>query len=327
MTKGARYTVFGGGGLLVAGLAVGLAAWLGSGLPARVLAQGRPDELRHLPAEAAIISFANIRQVMDSDLRERLRERESDTSGAAAFENRTGIDIDRDVNHVVAAVAPVGRNDAEAIAVLAGRFDPARIESLAIAEGGVRMEHAGRPLILIDTDRDNPEGDDTAMAFLEPDVLALGSETLVRQALDGEAGADTNDRLMALLQHVDEASTAWTVGRLETLQESAWLPEGLASQVSQVSAFALGGQVNGGVRGRLTAEATDEQTGRNLRDLLQGFLALGRLQAAERPELAELLNTLQLTSSGPNVMLTFDLPADTLLELLPDRDTPAAGAP
>ena len=85
--------------------------------------------------------------------------------------------------------------------------------------------------------------------------------------------------------------------------------------------------MNGGVRGRLTAEATDAETGRNLHDLVQGFLALGRLQAVERPELAALLNALQLSSDGANVMLSFDLPADALLELIPGQDAPAPGAP
>ncbi|MXZ71078.1 MAG: hypothetical protein F4Z04_06180 [Acidobacteria bacterium] len=325
MSRGTRYVVFGGGGLVVAGLAVGLVAWLGGGLPA--LAQGHPDELRYLPADAAIISFANVRDVMNSDLRERLREREPDDGGVAALEDWSGIDLDTDIDRVAAALVPSGRDGTDGIIVLVGRFDADRIESIAIARGGISIDHAGRPLILLETDRDNPVGEDAALAFIEPGVVAIGSETLVRQALDEEAGADTNPRLMGLLEHVDEGSTAWTVGSIDDLQDAAVVPEQLASQMSQVSAFALGGQVNGGVRGRLTAEATDEETGRNLRDLVQGFLALGRLQAAERPELAALLNALQLSSDGANVMLSFDLPADALLDLLPGQDAPAPGAP
>lgn len=325
MSKGTRYVVFGGGGLVVAGLAIGLVAWLGGGLPA--LAQGHPDELRHLPAGAALISFANVREVMDSELRERLRERESETSGAGAIETWTGIDIDTDIDRVAAALAPNDRDDGDGIVVLAGRFDAGRIESLAIARGGIRVEHDGRPLILLDINRDDAGDNDGALAFLEPGVLALGAESLVRQALDGDAGADSNARLMGLLEHVDDGSTAWTVGSLDDLQDGEWIPDQLASQASQIAAFALGGQVNGGVRGRLTAEATDEETGRNLRDLVQGFLALGRLQAAERPALATALNALQLSLDGSHVMLSFDVPADTLLELLPDQDTLAPGAP
>ena len=80
--------------------------------------------------------------------------------------------------------------------------------------------------------------------------------------------------------------------------------------------------------GSLTAEARDEDTGRNLRDLLQGFLALARLQLGSRPELRSLLDSIRLTSAGTNVTLAFDLPADAVLELLPDRsDADAASAP
>ena len=194
MSKGTRYVVFGGGGLVVAGLAIGLVAWLGGGLPA--LAQGHPDELRYLPADAAVISFANVRDVMNSDLRERLREREPDDGGAAALEDWSGIDLDTDIDRVAAAIVPGGQDSTDGIVVLVGRFDAERIESIAIARGGIGIDHAGRPLILLETDRDNPIGEDAALAFLEPGVLAIGSETLVRQALDEEAGADTNPRLM-----------------------------------------------------------------------------------------------------------------------------------
>ena len=324
MTRGTRYVVLGGASLLGVGLAAGLAAWFGSGLPAQGLTQARPDELRYVPADAAIVSFANVREVMDSEFRERLREREAETEASREFEARTGIDIDRDVDRVVAGIVPTGGSDAGAIGVLAGRFDTERIASIAIADGGIRTTHGGQTLILLEGGSDDPDSDTTALTFLDANVLAIGSESLVRQAIDGSAsGADTNDRLMGLLDHVEEGSTAWTVGRLEAAGGNRWLPDQLQSQVSQVSAFAFGGQVNGNLRGRLTAEAADETTSQSLRDLLQGFLALGRLQAAQRPELAALLDALRLTAEGRMVTLSFDLPADTLLQLLP---APAAGA-
>lgn len=328
MTTGTRYVVLGGAGLLAAGLAAGLAAWFGSGLPAQVLEPARPDELRYVPADAAIVSFANVREVMDSEFRERLREREAETEASREFEARTGIDIDRDVDHVVAGIVPTGGNEAGAIAVLAGRFDTERIASIAIADGGIRTTYGGRTLILIDPSDDDPNNDNLAVAFLDANLLAIGSESLIRQAIDGSAGgADTNDRLMDLLEHVEEGSTAWTVGRLEAVDGNPWLPDQLQPQMSQVSAFAFGGQLNGSLRGRLTAEATDETTSQSLRDLLQGFLALGRLQAAQRPELAALLDALRLTAEGRMVTLSFDLPADTLLELLPAPGAGADGAP
>lgn len=324
MNTRTRYVLLGGAGVMAVGLAGGLAAWVSSGLPSRVLAQERPDELRYVPPEATVLSFADVRGVMDSDLRRRVRETWPELDGQREFQQQTGIDIERDIDYVVAGLVPDGdaSNRWSGVAILAGRFDEERLEALALEHGGAASDHRGRRLL---THAEGP----VAMAFLEPGVAAIGSLSLVRRTIDLPAagrGVDSNDSLMGLLDHVDRDSTAWAVGRLDDAAGGAWLPDQMAA--ADVAAFALGSRVNGGVSGTLTAEARDEETGRNLRDLLQGFLALARLQAGSRPELAGLLDSIRLTSAGPNVTLGFDLPADAVLELLPEPSGgDAASAP
>ena len=324
MTTRTRYVLLGGAGVMAMGLAGGLAAWVGSSLPSLVLAQERPDELRYVPPEATVLSFANVREVMDSDLRRRLREIQPELDGQREFQERTGIDIERDIEYVVGGLVPDGSSRTSGIAILAGRFDVERLEALALEHGGAAADYRGRRLITI-------AGEPIAMAFLESGVIAIGSEPVVRRTIDlpfTGGGVDSNDSLLGLLRHVDGGSTAWTVGRLDDAVDGGWLPDQVESQVSQVAAFAVGARINGGVRGSLTAEARDEETGRNLRDLLQGFLALARLQVGSRPELRGLLDSMRLTSAGANVTLAFDLPSDAVLELLPDRsDADAANVP
>ena len=315
MTTRTRYALLGGAGVMAVGLAGGLAAWVSSSLPSLVLAQERPDELRYVPSEATILSFANVREVMDSELRRRLREVEPELDGQREFQERTGIDIERDIEYVIGGVVPNGPDATSGIVILSWRFDFERLEALALEHGGAVGEHRGRPLITI---AEEP----VAMAFLESGVIAIGSEAVVRRIVDlpvTGGGVDSDDSLMGLLHYVDSGATAWTVGRFDNAVGSQWLPEQVESQVSQVAAFAAGLHVNGGVSGSLTAVARDEETGRNLRELLQGLLALARLQVGSRPELRGLLDSIRLTSAGTNVTLAFDLPSDAVLELLPDR--------
>ena len=323
MTTRTRYVLLGGAGVVAVGLAGGLAAWLSS-LPPRVLAQERPDELRYVPPEATILSFANVREVMDSDLRRRLREIQPVLDGQREFQERTGIDIERDIEYVVGGMVPDASDDTSGIAILAGSFDAERLEVLALDHGGAASDYRGRRLITI-------AGESVAMAVLEAGVIAIGSEPLVKRTIDlpfTGGGVDSNDSLMGLLRYVDSGSTAWTIGRLDDPHGGEWLPDQVETQVSQVAAFAVGARVNGGVSGALTAEARDEETGRNLRDLLQGFLALARLQVGSRPELRGLLDSIRLTTAGTNVTLAFDLPSDAVLELLPDRsDADVSAAP
>ena len=323
MTTRTRYVLLGGAGVMAVGLAGGLVAWVSSSLPPLV-AQERPDELRYVPPEATILSFANVREVMDSELRRRLREIQPELDGQREFQERTGIDIERDIEYVVGGLVPDGSDDTSGIAILAGNFDADRLETLALEQGGAASDYRGSRLITI-------ADESVAMAFLEAGVIAVGSETLVRRTIDlpfGGGGVDSNDSLMGLLRHVERGSTAWTIGRLDDPRGGEWLPDEVESQVSQVAAFAAGARVNGGVSGTLTAETRDEETGRNLRDLLQGFLALARLQVGSRPELSGLLDSIRLTAVGANVTLAFDLPSDAVLELLPDRsDADVSAAP
>ena len=322
MTRRTRNVLLGGAGVMAVGLAGGLAAWVGSSLPPLV-AQERPDELRYVPPEATILSFANVREVMDSNLRRRLREILPELDGQREFQERTGIDLDQDIEYLVSGLVPNGSDDTSGIAILAGDFDAERLETLALDQGGAASDYRGRRLITI------PD-ESVAMAFLETGVIAIGSEPLVRRTIDlpfAGGGVDSNDSLMGLLRHVERGSTAWIIGRLDDLR-GEWLPDEVESQVSQVTAFAAGARVNGGVSGALTAEARDEETGRNLRDLLQGFLALARLQVGSRPELLGLLDSIRLTAVGTNVTLAFDLSSDAVLELLPDRsDGDVSAAP
>ena len=102
------------------------------------------------------------------------------------------------------------------------------------------------------------------------------------------------------------------MGRFDALITHANLPEGVASQIPAVKWFSASGHVNGGVSGLLRAETRDEQAGQNLRDVVQGFLALARLQAGNKPEMQALVSSLQVSGTGRTVALSFSLPSEAI---------------
>ena len=81
------------------------------------------------------------------------------------------------------------------------------------------------------------------------------------------------------------------------LASKAHLPEGLATQIPAVKWFAAAGHINGGMTGVVRAEARDEQAARNLRDVVNGFLALARLQAGNKPEIQSLMQSVTLAGT------------------------------
>ena len=322
MKANSRYILLAGAGVLVVGLMAGGIAYLQGGFQALAVAQSAPDELRYVPTGATLVAYANVREVMLSSFRNHLREVNPDFDGQHQFQEETGIDLESDIDSVVATLAPNG-DQSSGLILLNGRFDPERLESLARQHGGRVEEYAGRRLFTQARD-----DDEFSMSFVEAGVLALGSAAMVRGAIDLSAGtvADNvtgNARLMGLMSQVRGDTNAWAVAEFDGMDPRSYVPEQLLSQVPPIAAMALSGRVNGGLSATLTVETRDEQSAQDLLAVIQGLVALARLQVGSRPDLRGVLDSVQLVHAGRSVTLGVDLPPEILDLAIPEpQDIP-----
>jgi hypothetical protein len=308
MSRNTRFFLFSSALVLVVGLCTGLLAYYG-GLPTLASARSAgPDELKYVPSTAAVVAYANVRDVMNSDFRQKLRHVLPDRDkGQEEFERETGINIEQDIDYVLAWMSPQAEpKRATGVVMLRGRFDTNRLEALANTHGGsVEVVNGIRML-----KSNRTHGHEPAVAFLEPGLLALGEEASVR-AVVGNRGASSisaNRELTNLIADLEGSSNLWAVGRMDAIAQQARLPEQIASQIPAVKWFAASSAINGGLSGVLRAEARDEEAAKNLRDVVQGFMALAKLQAGSKPELQPLLQSLQLGGTGTTVALSFEVP-------------------
>lgn len=312
MTKGTRYFVMASGAVLAAGFTGGLvASYLGVPVFSRAAA---PDEFQYIPADAAVVAYANVREVMSSEFRQHFRKMEPESAERDDFEARTGLNVERDIDSVVAALMPAadGQIDSagpeKAALVLArGRFDQPRLEALAAQHGGTSEIYQGVAL-LTRLHHDEGRSTDMAMGFLESDLVALGSADGVRRAIDANRGGHSVVSNTAIMQQVTalDGNSAWAVGRFDALAKS--VPREVQAQMPAVTWFSAAGHVNGGLNGIVKAEARDEAAAKNLQDMLRGFLALAKLQAGSKPELQQVVDSLQVTGDGKTVSMQFSLP-------------------
>src|SRR4029079_3393130 len=185
MTTRTRYFVI--ASLLVTGvgLSTGLVAYY-VGFPAGAFSRrGGPEELEYVPRDAAVIAYANVQEVMTSELRQKLRHAlPLPESGQLELQNQTGINIETDIDRVVACLYP-DRDTSHGVSgmVLArGRFDETKIESLMREHGAHVEDYNAKRLIVSDV----PEGKAGlfAVAFVEPGLAAIGSTKIVKTAID-----------------------------------------------------------------------------------------------------------------------------------------------
>jgi hypothetical protein len=315
MNHKTRYFMLAAAGIVVAGLCTGLIAYYG-GLPTGAVSQaaGRAD-LDYVPADASLVAFADVREVMASDLRRRLQELEPHGErGRQQFESHTGINLESDVDSIVMAMLPEA-GKGEAFVIVRGRFNEVRIESLARERGAAPETYEGVRLFT-----KTGSGEAGTLAFLGSGLMAVGQDSAVRRAIDARKsgrGIATNAEIMKLIGEIESGTNAWAVGRFDAIANRASLPDSVASQIPAIQWFSAGGRVNGGVSGLFRAEARDDQAATNLRDVLRGFLALAKMQAGSRPEMQTMLQSLELGGTGKTVDLSFSVPAQVFETLAP----------
>jgi hypothetical protein len=317
--KKTRYFVAVMGTILALGLGTGLVASY-MGLPVSVFSSAAgPDELQYVPADAAVVAYANVRDVLSSQFRQRFKAVEPSEDEKNQFEEKTGLNLEQDVDSIVAALMPkenLAQNPAGAFLILAkARYQPALLEKLAVEHGAEVGEYQGKTLI---THRDTNDKGETdivmAVGFVEADLVAFGSLESVKASIDARASnrnVVSNNEMMKLVNEIDNAN-AWAVGRFDAIASKAGIPAEIAAQMPAISWFSAAGHVNGGVSGTFKAETKDEATAQNLRDVLRGFLAMAKMQAGSKPGMQQLADSLILSGEGNNVALSFSIPTEVL---------------
>ena len=320
MTKQTRYFMAGSAAVLTAGLVTGLVAYTVGGFQP-VSAAPVSNELRYIPADASVVAYADVRSIMDSQFRQQLKAAMPEQQhGQEEFLRETGIDIERDIDYIVAAIT--GSNpQTGGLLVARGRFKTAELEALALQHGGVVEDYRGKKVV------NSPVNDETqhqfTLAFLEEDLVAMGVKSAVQKAIDAALASQSvvgNNEMMNVIGDVSysngQLNNAWAVGRFDVIASQAQLPAEIAQRMPPIKWFSAAGHVNGGITGTLQAEATDEHAADLLRRQISGLLALGEMVAGTDPKAAVFTKSLQMSGSGKTVALSFTVPAE-LLQLLP----------
>ena len=343
MTTRTRYFVICSLLVLTVGVGTGLVAYY-VGFPLGATESRGPEELRYVPRDAALVAYADVRAVMASELRQRIkRVAPSQENGQQELQNLTGINIETDIEHVVAFVAAGDQGVAAkgGLVLARGVFNEEKIQALIREHGGHAEQYKGKWLMIASH---NPRQADQnaggpaivaqdaqsgrfALSFLQPGLVALGSADLIHRVIDLEGGGEnvtTNEQLMNQVRTLDSGN-AWAVGRFDALSANAKLPPALTS-LPPITWFSATGQVHDGLSAVIRAETSSDEAAKNLREIVQGFIALAKLQGGSKPELQAFVQSLDLGGSGKTVAMSFSVPGQ-VFDLIAPGPLPAARKP
>lgn len=310
MTTRTRYFVIASLLVVTIGVGTGLLAYY-VGVPGGFLVdRDGPDELQYVPRDAAIVAYADVREIMTSEVRQKIRRAARlPENGQAQFEGQTGINIESDIDGAVASLQTLSDGKTAGVVVARGRFSEVKIEAL-MREHGAQVEEYNGKRVIENHDAPQQVGGALALTFLEPGLVAVGSGRAVRTAIDIQRSGENvtkNAELMDLMHSLDRGN-AWVIGRLDALRADGRLPQQIASQLHAITWFSVSALVDSDIQGAVRADTRDDEAANNLRDVVRGFLALAKLQAGTRPEFQTLVQSLELGGAGKTVALSFSIP-------------------
>jgi hypothetical protein len=316
MTRRTRYFMVGSALIVVLGLCTGLVAYYNGDLPVFRSRVG-PEELLYIPADATGVAYANVREIMNSDFRQRLHQVIPTGQAKDQFFNETGIDIEHDIDSVVAAsnASAIGSGGRfPGIVLVRGRFDEGRIETLVRQHDGAVEEYKGKRLLLVAKSGTDEHG--MCLTFPETGLALLGEQGAVKKAIDTHASRGNvtgNAELMKFIGQMDGGvNTAWAVGGLDAVTKDTNLPPQIRDNLPGVQWVAVSAHINGGLSGMLRAEARDDKAAEDLRAVVNGATAAARLMGGKDQRLDAIVNSLQMGGTGKNVELAFTLPPEVL---------------
>ena len=323
MSRRTRNFLIGSSLVLVVGLCTGLVAYYSGGLP--LGAASAPDDFAYMPSDTSAVAYADVRAIMNSEFRKKLKAALPTGEEQEKLKAETGIDVEHDIDTVIAGFTGDEATPGGAVVLVRGRFNDSDIEFRARQHGATVEEYRGKRLVLMRHEarqqpvpgRDGVAGDRSTggLAFLEPGLLALGEVSAIKRAIDAratKANVTANTEMMSFVEQVQGGSNAWVVGKFDALSKTADLPAEIQAKIPAVQWFAVSANVNGGLSGTVRAEARDEKAAEDLRAVVGGALAAGRLMSGQDQRATAMLNSLQLTGTGKTVAIAFTLPPDVL---------------
>lgn len=285
----------------------------GSALAAGAL----PEEALVLPGSSHFLAGVEVRRIIQSPLYQKYQtelKAKADSEGKNPFKellDKTGLDAEKDIERVV--FAGQGGPAPSGAALVIGTFQPTRLASYIAKQKGIKVLPAkGRTLYISAPSAAGKS--ETATVVMDARRILIGERPAVEGILASTGpGLSANPELTGLVTRVSPNAAFWVVADEKLLSE---LPKGenagppglnmptfksmvLSADISPELAFDLAGE-------------TDELGAKNLADALRGFVALGAMQAGDKPELGRLAQAITVTNQGPRIGITLRLPADLI---------------
>jgi len=295
-----------------------------AGLPVAGSAKAE-DMLTLLPKSVQGIVLIDVHRGMNIPFVDKSIKKEENAAKYKEAIDKFGLDPQKDI--YFAAIGFSQATDAEGKAVPQGagvvnlKYDQKKILDSMKAENPDFKEEVYEGVTMFTVPEKEKPGEEMYGAFLDASNVALGTQAGVKAVVDvlkGKAESVLkNDELMKLVKNVNKAALVWNVTSFppEQMQKMTEGNPMLASFKALQALTVYVDDKDKGLQLEIKALSSDAAKNKEIADMLIGLKAMGSMGAAEKPEMGELMKSIEITSGPDNVKIYVSI-SEALMEKL-----------
>ncbi len=278
------------------------------------------DMLTLLPKNSEGVLVIDVHRAMTTELAEKAIKESKEYQKYQEVIKEVGIDPQKDVFFVAVGVSGEMKQKITAgVGVINLRYDKEKLLA-AIKKQDTDLEEKTYEGIALFS---SPEEGEKRMfgAFLDESNIVLGAEKEIQAVVDiykkKAESVVKNTEMMALLKPLNKRALLWSAFLLPSDQmKSVAESNPFLSNLQFVKSLSLYFDYrNRGLEAEIKAISTDEQKNKDVADFLNGLKGLGGLAGAQKPEVGEFLNKIEITSAADFVKIYANIPQDLLEKL------------
>jgi len=282
------------------------------------------DMLSLIPADAKGVFFVNFNKAMTTEIVSNAIKEDKNYQKYQEFVEMTGIDPQKDVYFVAVSVTEaMEKEKTKGAAIINLKYDKETLLSLIkekAAEEGQELQEEEYSGVLIYAWKEE-NGDKPYFSFIDDSNIIAGDDTGVKSIIDvlqkKKENVFKNEALSALIEKANKDAMLWGAILIppEAMSKAA-SQNPMLSSLEGINAVSMYFDYkNKNIIAEIKVISSDEAKNQQVVDLLNGLKAMGGMAATEKPEIGELINKIEITSTVDHIKIYASIPEDLINKL------------
>ncbi len=281
------------------------------------------DILGMIPVDVQGVFFVDVNKAMSTEVAIKAIQEQKDYQKYQEFIEKIGIDPQKDIYFLAAGVmSKTGEEGQEGVGILNLKYDKDAVMALIRAkveeEGQELQEEQYAEYTLYKAWEKDESG---AFAFIDDSNVVMGNEAPVKAVLDvlgkKKDNVFKNNELSALINKTNKDAMFWGAMLIPPdAMEKAAAENPMMGAMKEINAVALYFDYKDqNLIAEIMAMGPNAESNKKVAEALNGIKAFGGMAAAEKPEIGELLNKIEISSGDDHVKIYASIPEELINKL------------